>query len=158
MEHRLVTALELKVPPVAIVFAVAVGMWLLSRSTAALRFAMPGRVAVAVVLAGMGFAISAAGVMHFRRAKTTVNPLNPEAATAMVTSGIYRFSRNPMYLGFLIALTGWAAFLSHVLAFALLPVFVAYMNRFQIMAEERALAAKFGRQFSDYRNSVRRWV
>lgn len=151
-------ALELKLPPVALVFGVAIGMWLLSRSTAALDFALPFRLAVAVMLAGIGLAISVAGVMQFRQARTTVNPITPEATTTMVTSGVYRFSRNPMYLGFLFVLAGWAAFLSHVLAFALLPFFVAYMNRFQIIPEERTLAAKFGRQFSDYRNSVRRWL
>jgi protein-S-isoprenylcysteine O-methyltransferase Ste14 len=151
-------ALELKLPPLALVLSVAIAMWLLSRSTAALEFTLPGRLAIAVMLVGIGFAISAAGVMQFRQAKTTVNPITPEATTTMVTSGVYRFSRNPMYLGFLFALAGWAAFLSHVLAFALLPLFVAYMNRFQIIPEERALAAKFGRQFEDYRNSVRRWL
>ena len=63
-----------------------------------------------------------------------------------------------MYLGFLLALTGWAVFLSHALAFALLPAFVLYMNRFQILPEERALASKFGHQFTDYSHSVRRWL
>jgi protein-S-isoprenylcysteine O-methyltransferase Ste14 len=76
----------------------------------------------------------------------------------MVTSGVYGVSRNPMYVGFLLVLIGWAAFLSHALAFALLPLFVAYMNRFQIEPEERALSAKFGGQFQEYRRSVRRWV
>jgi len=153
-----VNALELKLPPLALGFLVAVGMWLLARSTPALVLSLPGRGAIAALLAGIGFAIAAAGIVEFGRARTTVNPMNPEAATAMVTSGIYRFSRNPMYLGFLFALAGWAAYLSHLLAVAVLPVFVAYMNRFQIIPEERALAAKFGRQFEDYRRSARRWL
>jgi protein-S-isoprenylcysteine O-methyltransferase Ste14 len=76
----------------------------------------------------------------------------------MVTSGIYRLSRNPMYLGFLFGLTGWAIFLSHVLALALLPAFVAYMNRFQISSEEQALAARFGAEFVAYKDSVGRWL
>ena len=119
---------------------------------------LPGHVVLAVLLAAVGLVICVAGVVQFRRAKTTVNPLTPETTTAMVTSGIYRFSRNPMYLGFLLALTGWAVFLSHVLVFVFLPLFVVYMNRFQIIREERALAAKFGRHFTDYRGSVRRWL
>ena len=105
-----------------------------------------------------GIAIALAGVMKFHQAKTTVNPIRPEKTSAMVTSGVYRLSRNPMYLGFLLALVAWAIWLSHALAFAFLPFFVIYMNRFQIIPEERALAAKFGGKFTEYRNSVRRWL
>lgn len=76
----------------------------------------------------------------------------------MVTSGVYRVSRNPMYLGFLLALAWWVVFLSHLLAFALLPLFMWYMNRFQIVPEERALAAKFGSEFTEYSRAVRRWL
>ena len=96
--------------------------------------------------------------MAFRRAKTTVNPITPEATTTMVTSGLYRFSRNPMYLGLLVVLIGWALFLSHPLAFAVLPLFVLYMNRFQIIPEEQILSAKFAHQFTAYKETVRRWV
>ena len=133
-------------------------MWVVSAYGPSLTVPLPGHVAVAALLVTVGFAICMAGVVQFRRAKTTVNPLTPETTTAMVTSGTYRFSRNPMYLGFLLALTGWAVFLCYALAFALLPLFVASMNRFQIIPEERALAAKFGQQFTDYSHSVRRWV
>jgi protein-S-isoprenylcysteine O-methyltransferase Ste14 len=106
----------------------------------------------------VGVAIIVAGFLAFRQAKTTVNPLTPQATTAIVTSGIYRFSRNPMYLGFLVVLTGWAMYLSNLLAFAFLPLFVLYINRFQIVPEERALYAKFSHVFTAYKRSVRRWV
>ena len=79
-------------------------------------------------------------------------------ASNMVTSGIYRFSRNPMYLGFFLALAGWATYLSHLLAFALLPLFVLYINRFQILPEERALSDKFPQEYTAYKGSVRRWL
>jgi protein-S-isoprenylcysteine O-methyltransferase Ste14 len=151
-------ALELKIPPVALVLLFAATMWLLSASASSMALAVPWRAPVALMLWSAGFAIALAGVFEFRRAKTTVNPLTPEAATAMVTSGIYRYSRNPMYVGLLLALIGWAVWLSHLLPFALLPLFVLYMNRFQIEPEERALSAKFGGLFRDYRRSVRRWL
>jgi len=153
-----VQALELKIPPVALVLLFAATMWLLSASASSMALAVPWRAPVALMLWSAGFAIALAGVFEFRRAKTTVNPLTPEAATAMVTSGIYRYSRNPMYVGLLLALIGWAVWLSHLLPFALLPLFVLYMNRFQIEPEERALSAKFGGLFRDYRRSVRRWL
>ena len=151
-------ALELKVPPLGLVLAFAFAMWVVPAYGPSLPVPLPGHVALAVLLVGVGLAICLAGVVRFRRAKTTVNPLTPETTTAMVASGVYRFSRNPVYLGFLLALTAWAAFLSQALAFALLPAFVMHMNRFQILPEERTLTAKFGHQFTDYSHSVRRWL
>jgi protein-S-isoprenylcysteine O-methyltransferase Ste14 len=76
----------------------------------------------------------------------------------MVTSGIYQYTRNPMYLGMLLALAGWTTFLSHYLAYAVLPVFVIYMNRFQIGPEERVLASLFAKDFAAYHTKVRRWL
>lgn len=115
------------------------------------------RLAFALLFCSVGLAIVLAGVLAFRQAKTTVNPLTPEATTTIITTGIYRFTRNPMYLGFLFALIGWAIYLSNLLALALLPLFVWHMNRFQILPEERALAAKFSHAFLAYKGSVRRW-
>lgn len=151
-------ALELKIPPLALVLLFAFLMWLISTYERSLALALPWRGTIATILWIAGIAVTVAGLLEFRRAKTSVNPIKPDAATSIVSSGIYRFSRNPMYLGFLLALAGWAVFLSHLLAFAFLPFFVLYMNRYQIEPEERVLAAKFGGQFREYMRSVRRWV
>jgi protein-S-isoprenylcysteine O-methyltransferase Ste14 len=75
-----------------------------------------------------------------------------------VRSGVYSFTRNPMYLGFLLVLVGWATFLSNALAFLILPAFILYMNRFQIEPEERALASLFAEEFVAYKSRVRRWL
>lgn len=87
-----------------------------------------------------------------------MNPLNPAAATTLVESGIYRYSRNPMYLGLLFVLLGWAAFLGNAFAVLILPGFVWYMNYFQIIPEEKALLERFGSAFSAYSKKVRRWL
>jgi protein-S-isoprenylcysteine O-methyltransferase Ste14 len=150
-------ALELKIPPVALVCLFSALMWLVS-AYSDFTVALPSRSAFALPVFTAGLAIALAGVFAFRRAKTTVHPVKLEATTAMVTSGIYRFSRNPMYLGFLFVLAGWAIYLSNLLAFAFLPLFVWYINRFQIVPEERALAAKFSDAFTAYTRSVRRWL
>ena len=98
------------------------------------------------------------GAIAFRRAGTTVNPLHPENASALVVRGIYRLTRNPMYLGMLILLVGWAVLLANFIPWIFLPGFVLYMNRFQIGPEERMLASMFGNDFTLYRSRVRRWL
>ena len=153
----MLNALELKVPPLALVFLFGALMWLVS-AYSVFTIALPWRSALAFIFYTGGSAIVLAGILTFRRMKTTVNPLTPEATTTMVTSGICRFTRNPMYLGFLLILVGWAIADSNLLAFAFLPLFVWYMNRFEILPEERALGAKFSETFTRYKRSVRRWV
>jgi protein-S-isoprenylcysteine O-methyltransferase Ste14 len=151
-------ALELKIPPVALALAFTAIMWVITKYGPAWTLEMPWGTAVALMCYGAGCSVALAGVVAFRLAKTTVDPRTPEAAAALVTTGVYRYSRNPMYLGLLLVLIGWAIDLSHVLAFALLPLFVFYLNRFQIDPEEQALLAKFGGQFSAYTRVVRRWL
>lgn len=149
--------LELRIPPLALVMIVAFGMWLLAQLVPAATIARPvWWMALVPALAGGLFAF--AGVAAFRRARTTVNPVTPQATSAIVTTGVYRHSRNPMYVGFLLVLTGWGIYLGNLCAALLLPLFIAYMNRFQIAPEERALSAKFGSGYADYMRRVRRWL
>src|SRR5688572_23764201 len=100
-------ALELKVPPLALVFLFGALMWLVS-DYSLFPIALPWHSAFALIFCTVGSVIILAGVLTFRRMKTTVNPLTPDATTTMVTSGIYHFTRNPMYLGFLLILVVWA--------------------------------------------------
>lgn len=151
-------ALELKIPPLVVLALVAGLMWFGARVAPAADFPLPARRAIAIGLAAVGAGIAVAGVVAFRRAKTTVNPLNPEAASALVVSGVYRLTRNPMYLGSLVVLLGWAAFLANALALIFAGAFVLYLNRFQIAPEEKALASRFGPAFAGYCATVRRWL
>ncbi len=150
--------LELKVPPPVVALLLAIAMWLATSASGALAFALPARLEIALAVAALGGAISAAGVVSFRRARTTVNPTRPDTASSLVTTGIYRLTRNPMYLGLFLVLAGWAIHLSNAVAFAGPLLFVLYMDRFQIAPEERALAARFGAAFEDYRRRTRRWI
>jgi protein-S-isoprenylcysteine O-methyltransferase Ste14 len=113
---------------------------------------------LAVALVLLGLAIDVVGVLSFRRARTTVNPLKPANTSALVTSGIYRLTRNPMYLGMATLLAGWAAWLGTPWALAGVIAFVAWITRFQIVPEERALSHLFGGDFDAYRARVRRWI
>jgi protein-S-isoprenylcysteine O-methyltransferase Ste14 len=149
---------ELKIPPPLVALLTGALIWLASRSVPVAGFDFPARTVIAMFCAAMGLCVAVSGVLTFRRAGTTVNPMKPDKATSLVASGVFSHTRNPMYLGLLLALTGWAVFLSNAVAFLLLPAFVFYINRFQIMPEERALASLFGKTFMDYQLRVRRWL
>jgi protein-S-isoprenylcysteine O-methyltransferase Ste14 len=150
--------LELKVPPLAVGALLAALIWLVSQIVPGFNFVFPGREFLALTSGIAGAMIIVLGVASFRRAKTTINPMKPESSSSLVISGIYKLSRNPMYLGFLLVLVGWAVLLSNALAFVFVPAFIFYMNRFQIDPEEKALAGKFGQEFLDYKSRVRRWL
>ena len=151
-------ALELKVPPLVLVLVLAVAMWFAAMQLPSLAFTLPWRHGLAVTISGVGILFLLAGGYAFQKAKTTFNPMKPDTASSVVASGIYRVSRNPMYVGFLFVLTSWAIVSSHPLPFLFLPVYVVYMNRFQISPEERALSAKFGDEYDAYKQDVRRWL
>ena len=151
-------ALALKVPPVAQVIITAAAMYGVSKMVPALTFSLNGSTALAVGLGVIGMSLGVMGVTQFRKAQTTPNPQALEKVSSLVTSGIYGYSRNPMYLGLVLILLGWAFYLSHFLAFVLLPVFILYMTRFQIQPEEQMMARKFGKTYQAYLNKVRRWI
>jgi protein-S-isoprenylcysteine O-methyltransferase Ste14 len=150
--------LELKVPPVALVFICAGLMWVADASAPRFGFQFRSQALVAGAFVFVGMIVSMLGVIEFRRAKTTVNPTKPTSSSSLVEGGIYKWTRNPMYLGFLLVLSGWAVWLGNYVGFAVLPAFVTYMNSFQIWPEERALESIFGEEFARYRSQVRRWI
>jgi len=151
-------SLELKVPPLLVALILGVLMWLVARLTPGLTVAIPSVEIVAGAVLLTGVVIALAGVVAFRRARTTVDPTRPDNASAVVTGGIYALTRNPMYVGFLLALVAWAIWLGNLPAALGLPAFVKYMNRFQILPEERFLGGKFGDPYAAYLLRVRRWI
>jgi protein-S-isoprenylcysteine O-methyltransferase Ste14 len=150
--------LETKIPPPAVALLVAAAMWGISRVTPMIDVPAVIRMVAGIALAVAGGAIALAGNLTFRRAGTTVNPFKPETASSLVTSGVYRVTRNPMYVGLGLLLLGWAAYLCSIPALLCLPVFVWYINGFQIAPEERALMSLFGAAYTDYQTRVRRWL
>lgn len=149
--------LELRVPPPLLLLVFAALAWLMSQAlpVAAIH---PISLAAATVLGAAGLALNLLPKLWFRRAGTTVNPLRPEAASALVTSGVYRISRNPMYLGHVVLLLAWASSLGNGFGLVLVPVHIAYLTRFQVMPEERILQTRFPERYAEYMRSTRRWV
>ncbi|MED5618902.1 methyltransferase family protein [Ideonella sp. BN130291] len=152
------SALELKVPPPVVALVIALFMWVVAAVTPNLALPAVYRVAGTLALFVAGFAVRAIAQLSFVRARTTINPLSPSGSSALVSAGIYRYTRNPMYLGRLLQLAGWAVFLSNALAALLVPVYVLYINRFQVRPEERALLERFGSQYAAYQQKVPRWL
>lgn len=150
--------LELKVPPPIVAILIGVAMWFASRSGPALDLPLFVRIVAFAAISLVGGATALAGNLAFRRAQTTVNPFRPQNTSALVVSGVYRFTRNPMYLGLLLVVVGWTAFLCSAVALLGPIAFVAYITRFQILPEERTLLAKFGADYSAYLARVRRWL
>lgn len=111
-----------------------------------------------VLLIAAGAVFDLLGLIAFHQSRTTINPLRPERTSALVTSGIYRITRNPMYVGMAFLLLAWAFYLSALLPFAGVPVFMLYITRFQIKPEERVLEKRFGDEFRAYAARVRRWL
>jgi len=152
-------ALENKIPPPIISLLFALIIWVISTATAPVSILNQQQGLVATVfllVAGFGFAIS--GGISFRMAKTTVNPLKPETASSLVTSGAFKYSRNPMYVGLAIILLAWTVYLAVPLGLLAIVGFMAYIQRFQIVPEERAMLKLFGAEFEVYQSMVRRWL
>jgi len=156
--RRLLSVLELKLSPVMTTVVLAVAMWFIADNNAGLQLPAGLRWVALLLLLTAGAVVGVAGVRTFRRAQTTVNPYRPHATSTLVTSGVYRFTRNPMYLGLMLALAGWGIYLANVWSLLLGFAFVPFMNRFQIEPEERALKQTFGEEFRSYCRNVRRWL
>ena len=150
-------ALELKVPPPAVGLLIAAAMWALSDLLPA-TLAVPNPNFAAAVIAVVGISFDVFGIVSFRLAKTTINPLRPSKTSSLVSSGIYRITRNPMYVGVLFLLIAWAIFLSSPWTLLGPLAFVLYMNRFQIGPEEKVLEGLFGDAYLVYKKRVRRWL
>lgn len=121
------------------------------------QFDFFGRRGLMWILSGMGVVIAILAVIQFLRAGTTLDPAHPEKNSKLVVEGVYNFSRNPMYLGLLLLLLSWGIYLGNAFNTLIAALFVAYMNRFQISAEEKILEQKYGSLYRGYCALVRRW-
>ncbi len=151
-------SLELKIPPPIITLLFGILMWFIAQAlpTSIALLAFKNSFSVIVLFLGMAFCL--AGAITFKLAQTTINPQKPHETSSLVTSGIYRISRNPMYLGFFLVLISWGIYLSNIFTLAMTVLFVLYMNKYQIKPEERALLNLFPAEFTTYTETVRRWL
>lgn len=147
-----------RVPPVLLTAAFALLMWITSTVTPKLDIPLPPRAALAFAFAAAGMFVMTVAVQGFRKQRTSVNPLDLTRTSAFVTTGVYRVSRNPMYLAMLLGLLALGCFLSNPISVGIAVLFVPTITRLQIIPEERVLSDRFGSAYTTYCATVRRWI
>ncbi|MBO6529103.1 MAG: isoprenylcysteine carboxylmethyltransferase family protein [Erythrobacter sp.] len=150
--------MTLLIPPPIIALLCGLVMWGIAEAFPQTRFAFPFQSLLAGAFVAVGIAIDLISIGAFRKAKTTVTPLAPQKATRLVVTGLYRYTRNPMYLGLLLILSGVAIWLGSPVNGVILIAFVAYITAFQIAPEEARLSELFGSDYEGYKAQVRRWL
>lgn len=151
-------SLELKILPLIQVVILALAMLFTTPFLVQSSINQDLLIIIFVLFLLVGVLCIALGAIAFRRAQTTVNPTTPQSSTSLVNNGIYRLTRNPMYLGMALILIGFASLLNSPISLIFVVIFVGYMTRFQIQPEERILKDKFGEEYTTYCNNVRRWI
>lgn len=150
--------LELKIPPPLIFTFFAFLAWLIKYTFPFVNIEFNGQKLLTIIFVGIGGLFGLSGIKEFFSARTTINPHKPQNVGKLVTTGIYKITRNPMYLGLLLVLIGWLIYLGNILSIAALLFFVWYMNRFQIGPEEKVLEQKFGEDYRNFKQKTRRWI
>ena len=153
-------ALELKIPPVIVFVIAIVGIYYSPKSETLISWLNGYAEAVGSVVFLCGVGIGLLGVITFRRARTTINPVAINKASQLVTHGVFAYTRNPMYLGLAIGVVAAGLYRQVDILNILfcLFFFAAYMTRFQIVPEERMLTELFGEEFEAYQKRTRRWI
>ncbi|BFM18196.1 isoprenylcysteine carboxylmethyltransferase family protein [Maricurvus nonylphenolicus] len=157
----MLTRLENKIPPPLVMVISAAAMWLIAANTpvaflATLSSSLYWGLIFLLFISGLGIGLG--GMLSFKHAQTTINPLKPESASNLVSSGIFQYTRNPMYISLTLMLCSWGVYLQSAWAWILVPVFMLYITRCQIIPEERAMQQLFGEEFEQYKMRVRRWL
>ncbi len=147
-----------RIPPPIVMLLAAILMWVLDHWMPLGHWIEPPWNRLGALAGAVGIAIAVAAFARFRQAGTTVSPMDPSKASHLVTDGVFCFSRNPMYLGLVLLLIGWAVWLGSAGPWLIPPLFVIVITVVQIMPEEQALAQLFGEQYLSYRRSVARWI
>jgi len=150
--------LQLKIPPPVYAISIAIIMWLLNKYIPIVELIQSpwNKIGLGIIIIAASFDVWS--LFLFLKKHTTPNPMKPENTTGIVTKGLYQYSRNPMYLGLLIILFGFGIWLGSLSPFLMLPVFYWLITEMQIKPEERMLEQKFGKEYLDFKNRVRRWL
>ena len=150
--------LKLKIPPPIYALSIGFLMWLINQALPLMDIIdQPwNRVGLAMIL--IAGTLDLWSLFLFMKKKTTVNPMSPKNTSGLVVNGLYKISRNPMYVGMLIMLLGYAIWLGTLGPFILVPLFYLVITEMQIKPEEKILESKFGQEYLEYKRKVKRWL
>jgi protein-S-isoprenylcysteine O-methyltransferase Ste14 len=147
-----------KIPPPILLLIFGAVMWFVAKSAFAYPFSVPYALIIAIAVAAIGMSISVSALRQFSAVETTIDPLDPEAATTLVQSGIFSKTRNPMYVGLSLVLTAWVIWLESFGNVAILLLFIVVLTELQIKPEEAAMRKLFGDEYAAYSKKVGRWL
>lgn len=150
--------LKTRIPPPVYALVAAGLMWLLNVYVALFSYLVAPWNRLGLGLIAVALLADLWSLWLFFRARTTPNPMKPQNSSQLVTAGLYRYTRNPMYVGMLLMLLGWALYLGSFSPLLVLPLFVWVINTQQILPEETFLTEKFGAVYRSYMQSVPRWL
>lgn len=150
--------MKLKIPPAFQVLFFGFLMWLIKKLSAQTQFIFEYQKEISVLLFFLGVVIGLLALYTFQKAKTSVDPLNPEKASSLVVIGIYKYSRNPMYLALLFVLLAFFVRLGNFYNLSIIVLYIIYITEFQIKPEETVLTNLFGEEYLNYKLNVRRWI
>lgn len=147
-----------RIPPPILMLAAFALMWVLNRRMPLARWIAPPWTQFGSFPAALGIVIGVTAVVRLHQAHTTTSPMDPGKASFLVTDGVFRFSRNPIYLGMVLLLAGWAVWLGSASPWVIPPLFAVFITAVQIVPEERALGLRFGEKYRAYQSRVARWI
>ncbi len=150
--------LELKIPPPVYALTIGIIMWLLNQNLPLVHFIESPWNKIGLAIIFIAVVLDSSSLFLFIKKRTTINPMRPNSTEGLVTAGLYKFTRNPMYVGLLVILFGYSIWLGSVTPFLVLPLFYWLITHMQIKPEERILQEKFGQEYLDYKNKVKRWL
>ena len=145
--------LDTKIPPPIVTIIILLIIYLFDLNEYNLNTDI---ISIITLFIGLIFIISA--VIQFINRKTTVNPTKPHKTSTLVITGTYKITRNPMYLGMLLIIISFALYNASIISIILIPLFIFYINKFQIEPEEFEMRKKFGKEYEDYCKKVDRWI
>ena len=148
--------LKTKIPPPIITLLFIIVTYLSSLVIVPFKFSNQSLLSFLIFVMGLVFVLSA--MRQFKQKNTIINPMTPRKTTTLVVDGIYKYSRNPMYLGLLLVLTSSGVYFGSWLSLLIVPLFWLLISALQIIPEEEAMLELFGENFVKYKRKVRRWI
>ncbi len=145
-----------KIPPPLVVLILVISTFFSSKKIDLIQ--IPFQSFISIFILSIGILILLNPVLKFKKSKTTINPIKFKKVNKLVTSGIYKYSRNPMYLGLLMIVVSSSIFYLNIYSILTPLFFYLWINRFQIKREEVFLTEKFGEDYLSYKKKTRRWI